>query len=208
MKGDEENLATRWTLIRKLTQTDCDEESWREFYQMYQRLIHGVAIKAGLRNAEAQDIVQETMRSVCEKIHDFKPDPAHGSFKSWLLQMARWRIIDHIRKQPPAKSPSASIEDSGRTSTVARIPDPASLQLEAIWDEQWRKELFGLAVERIKEQVSPDQFQIFDFYMLRQMPVARILRSLKVSRAQVYLARHRVSKLIKKEIKTLAKKMA
>src|SRR4051812_24531093 len=115
MKRDEESLATRWTLIRKLTQADCDEESWNEFYQLYQKLIYGLATKAGLKTAEAEDVVQETMRSVCEKIQNFKPDPAHGSFKSWLLQMARWRVIDQIRKRPPGKS--ASAEDSRRTST-------------------------------------------------------------------------------------------
>ena len=201
-------LATRWTLIRKLARADCDEPSWTEFYQLYQKLIHGLARKSGLSHEEAQDVVQETMRSVCEKIQEFRPDPAHGSFKSWLFQMARWRIIDQLRKRKgaaPTATPAAPTA-TRRTATVERLPDPASLNLDALWETEWQKDLFELAVEKVRTQVSPDQFQIFDFYELHQMPAVKVARTLGVNRGQIYLARHRVLKLIKAEIKALEKK--
>ena len=208
MKPEPEELATRWTLIRKLTRADCDEHSWHEFYELYRKLIHGVARKAGLNHEEAQDAVQETMRSVCEKIQEFQPDPVRGSFKSWLLQTARWRITDQWRKRKGASmAATAPTEETQRTATVERLPDPASLDLDALWEEEWRRDLFALAVERIKGQVSPEQFQIFDFYELRQMPAAKVARSLGVNLGQIYLARHRVLKLIKKEVKALESRM-
>jgi RNA polymerase sigma factor (sigma-70 family) len=208
MKPETDTLATRWTLIRKISNPDCDEQNWNDFYHLYQKLIYGVARKSGLSHEESEDIVQETMRSVCDKIREFVPDPARGSFKSWLLQMARWRIIDQFRKRSKAAPAKASAgDDTRRTATVERIPDPASLQLDAIWEETWRKELFTKAVQKVKNEISPDQFQIFDFYVLRQMPVAKVRRSLGVTLGQIYLARHRTLKLIKKEISTLEKRM-
>ena len=50
----------------------------------------------------------------------------------------------------------------GRTRTIERIPDPASLNVEEIFEGEWRERLFTLAVERLKEQVTASQFQIFD----------------------------------------------
>jgi RNA polymerase sigma-70 factor (ECF subfamily) len=208
MKAETDALATRWTLIRKVSNPDCDEQSWRDFYHLYKKLIYAVARKAGLSHEESEDVVQETMRSVCDKIRDFVPDPARGSFKNWLLQMARWRMTDQFRKRPKSAQSEAPARDGTRsTATIERIPDPASQRLDALWEETWQKELFAKAVEKVKKEISPEQFQIFDFYVLRQMPVSKVTRSLGVSLGQVYLARHRTLKLIKKEIAALEKRL-
>ena len=35
-----------------------------------------------------------------------------------------------------------------RTSTIERIPDPASVGLDGVWEEEWQKAVFAAAVER------------------------------------------------------------
>jgi len=47
---------------------------------------------------------------------------------------------------------------------------------------------------------------MFDFYAVRQWPVGKVAQTLGVSAAQVYLAKHRVTGLIKKEVRALEKK--
>src|SRR2546425_8473448 len=82
MKNDpDELLPTRWILIERLKNWD-DQESWRQFFDTYWKLIYGVAIKSGLTHPEAQDVVQETVMSVCKNMPNFKADPAYGSFKA------------------------------------------------------------------------------------------------------------------------------
>ena len=81
MKNDSDQLlATRWTLIERLKNWD-DQESWRQFFDTYWKLIYGVAIKSGLTHPEAQDVVQETVISVSKSMQNFKADPAYGSTK-------------------------------------------------------------------------------------------------------------------------------
>src|SRR6266481_3693556 len=100
MEDEKDELSsTRWTLIGRLKNWD-DQESWRDFFDTYWKLIYGVARKSDLTPSEAQEVVQETVISVSKKINDFKADPAYGSFKSWLLNLTRWRIIDQVRKRP------------------------------------------------------------------------------------------------------------
>src|SRR5438034_856577 len=84
---------TRKSLLVRLKNWD-DEQSWDEFCKIYERLIHDTARKAGLRNVEAQEVVQETLLSIAKKIAGFNYDPEIGSFKSWLLQITRRRIVD------------------------------------------------------------------------------------------------------------------
>ena len=61
------------------------------------RLIYSVAIKAGLSDADAQDVGQDTVLSVAKKIGEFKSDPALGSFKGWLMLITRRRPKKGLR---------------------------------------------------------------------------------------------------------------
>jgi RNA polymerase sigma factor (sigma-70 family) len=215
-----EFIPTRASLLGRLKNWG-DQESWEDFFNTYWRLIYGVALKAGLSDAEAQDVVQETLLTVAKRIGQFKSDPKLGSFKGWLLLITRRRIADQLEKRGDARksvSPSAAARDtvpcSGggrsrdettRTSTVARVPDPASFDLDACWEEQWRKNLLEAATESVKRQVSPKHYQIFELYVLREWPVSKVAATLGVNLGQVYLAKHRVSNLLAREVKRLEK---
>src|ERR1043165_10231370 len=84
----DEFLPTRRSLLIRLKNWD-DQESWRNFFDTYSRLIYSFARKAGFGDAEAQDVVQETVVTVAKHIPQFEYDPALGSFKSWLLQITQ-----------------------------------------------------------------------------------------------------------------------
>lgn len=201
--GAEDPDATRSSLVNRLHNWN-DHGGWQDFFDRYWKLIYAVAIKAGLSDAEAQDVVQETVVAVAKQMREGGYDRDKSSFKNWLCLITRRRIIDHFRRRTPVMKRSLSAsDDTSRTGTVARVPDPASLELEAVWDEEWRKNLADAAIERVKDLVSPKQFQIFDLYVLKDLPVREVTKLLKVNTAQVYLARHRVSALVKKEVARL-----
>ena len=93
--SDDELIRTRTTLINRL-QNWQDQASWQEFFDVYWKLIYFYAIKSGLTETEAQDVVQETMFSVAKHMPKFKYDRKIGSFKTWLMNMTRWRITDQF----------------------------------------------------------------------------------------------------------------
>jgi len=211
----DEFLPTRRSLLNRLKDWG-DQQSWQEFFGIYSPLIHSVARKAGLTPTETEEVVQETILTVAKKIGDFRSDPALGSFKGWLMVITRRRIADQFEKRardgrlaaamPPVAgvAPGAGTgDDATRTATLNRVPDPASLNLEAFWEEQWQKHLLDTATARVKARVSPKQFQTFELYVLREWPVTKVARTLGVSAASVYLAKHRVGALLKKELKKL-----
>jgi RNA polymerase sigma-70 factor (ECF subfamily) len=167
-----------------------------------------VAIQAGLTDQEAQEAVQETVITVARRIPEFKYDPSVCSFKTWLLNLTRWRITDQLRKRRPDLFANRQKSDqTPHTSTVDRIPDPASLDLTAVWEEQWEQHLMAAALGKVKRRVSPEQYQMFDLCVYKQWPVKKIARELGVSRGAVYLARHRITAMLKQEIKSLEKKL-
>jgi RNA polymerase sigma-70 factor (ECF subfamily) len=197
-------LATRRSLIDRLANWD-DQRRWQEFFDTYWKLIYAAARRSGLTDAEAQDVVQETIITVARQIEKLRYDPAVGSFKGWLLQITRWRIGDQFRKRDRAAM--SLTNDDRQTATIERVPDPNVVDLEAFWEKEWQQNLFAAAITRVKKKVDPKQFQIFDCYVRKEWPAQEVARKLRVSVGQVYLARHRIGATLKKEIKALEKRL-
>jgi len=195
---------TRRSLVDRLANWD-DQRRWQEFFDAYWKLIYSAARQSGLADAEAQEVVQETVITVAKKIHKLKYDPAIGSFKGWLLQITRWRIADQFRKREPGNAKRPRTADDRFTATIERIPDSQGVDLDALWEKEWQQNLFEAAITRLKKKIDPKQFQIFDCYVRKEWPAQKVAEQLRVSVGQVYLARHRVSALLKKEIKALEK---
>jgi RNA polymerase sigma-70 factor (ECF subfamily) len=168
-------------------------------------LIYSAARKSGLTDAEAQEVVQETVIAMAKNIDKLKYDPAIGSFKGWLLQITRWRIADQFRKREPGNAKRPHPHDDRLTSTIERVPDSRIVDLDAVWEAEWKDNLFEAAISRVKKKVEPKQFQIFDCYVRKEWPAQKVAERLRVNVGQVYLARHRVGALLKKEIKALEK---
>jgi RNA polymerase sigma factor (sigma-70 family) len=197
-------LATRRSLVERLADWG-DRKRWQEFFDTYWKLIYSAARKSGLTDAEAQEVVQETVITVAKKIDKLKYDPAIGSFKGWLLQITRWRIADQFRKRVPGEPERPGLADDHSTATIERVPDSQVVDLEALWEKEWQENLLEAAIARVKKKVTPKQFQIFDCYLRKEWPAEKVAEHLHVNIGQVYLARHRVSALLKKEIKALEK---
>jgi len=193
---EDELIPTRTTLIHRLKNWQ-DQSGWQEFFDTYWKLIYGVAIKGGLTKTEAQDVVQETMLSVAKHVPDFKYDRKIGSFKAWLLNMTRWRMIDQLRKRGyPIDS---RIEH--------KLTDQSDSDLEKLWDAEWEQNLYDAAVTRVKRHLDPQKYQIFDFYVNKQWTPGKVAKTFGISVNQVYLAKHRVIELIKEEVKRLEAEM-
>jgi RNA polymerase sigma factor (sigma-70 family) len=203
-RNDDPSIATRASLLGRLRDVE-DRASWQRFFDTYSRLIHGVALRAGLTDAEAQDVVQETVISVAKHLPGFRYDPKVCSFKTWMLRLTRWRIIDQLRKRLPSEQRMEISGDDEATVTAAldQLTGGKAPELEAVWNEEWEKTLLAAATERVKQRVSPDTFQMFDLYVQRQMPVTEVARLLGTNIAKVYLAKHRVSKLLRETIAEL-----
>lgn len=209
-------LQTRSSLLNRLKAGD-DSQSWQEFYRTYGGLIRFFAQKAGLTADEAEEVVQETAIGVARRLPEFTYDPKVCRFKTWLLNLARWRIKDQLRKRRNLRlggrvsenigqSRRAS-DDTAQTATVERIPDPSVPEFGAEWDAAWERNQFARALENVRSRVAERQFQIFDLYVTKNWSAEDVARTLSISVARVYLTKHRISAAIIKETRRIEKQL-
>jgi len=201
--GTDSFLPTRQSLLSRLRDRQ-DEDGWREFFDTYWRLIYRVARQAGLDDATAQDVVQNTFVYLTRRMPKFRYDPARGSFKSWLRRVTRSRVSVFRRraeaKEPPL--PELPLEEDN-INVWESIPDPAGDAVDEIWQREWEDNLLKVALRRMAPKVSAQQLMIFELAALGEVPLKQVARKLDVSLMQVYLARHRVGKLFKAEVARL-----
>jgi RNA polymerase sigma factor (sigma-70 family) len=197
-----ELIPTRTTLLKRLKDWQ-DQPSWQDFFDTYWKLIYSVAVKGGLTETEAQEVVQETMISVARHMPSFKYDRSAGSFKTWLLKMTRWRITDQLRKRKGLSVYDAPDEIVAGTQTTDKILDPASDLLDILWNTEWEKNLYDAALDKVKRRLDPQKYQIFDFYVNKEWSPEKIAEAFGIPIGQVYLAKHRVTELIAEEVQKL-----
>ena len=89
---------------------------------------------------------------------------------------------------------------------LMEIPNSGPGELEAKWEDEWQTNLLSAAIDRVKNRVNEEHFQIFDLYVIQQLPVKQVAQMLGVNIGQIYLAKFRVSNMIKKEVRLLEEK--
>jgi len=203
------SIQTHPSLLNRL-KTGDDADSWNDFYRIYGKLVRDFAIRAGLTDSEADEVVQETAISIARHLPQYRYDPKVCRFKTFLLNQTAWRIKDQLRKRKkdahwaePGQSPAPDNNDTSTTATIHRIPDSAAADLDVLFEAEWRENLFAAALERVKQKFSLKQYQIFDLVVLKEWPATDVAKSLSVTLANVYVTRHRISAAIKKETKRL-----
>ena len=209
---DPDSIPTRQSLLERLKDLG-NQEDWRRFFDTYWRLIHATAVKAGLTETEAEEVVQEVMIAAAKKLPEFTYQPGKDSLKGWLLAVTRWKVNDQYRKRrgayaegSPVPGPAqggpgpAGADETARTSTIERVPDPAPPKLDEHWEAEWHANLLRAALDRIKRQVNPAHYEIYHLAVVQGLSPRDTARALGLSLAQVYLVKHRIGRLLRAEV--------
>src|SRR5262245_5365635 len=109
-------------------------------HRRFARLIFGLAVQT-LDRAAAEDLVQEVFLAVWRNAGRF--DPERGSVRSWILQIAHFRLLNELRRR--SRQPEIVADDGVALGGVADDePGPA----EATWQAH-RRALVAAALEEL-----------------------------------------------------------
>jgi RNA polymerase sigma-70 factor (ECF subfamily) len=201
MNANDDLIPTRQSLLNRLRNWD-DTASWQCFFDTYWKLIYKTASSAGLNATEAEEVVQDTLISVCKAIRNFEYDPSRGSFKGWLRTTTTWRIQDHLRKRRRRQIGSSTGISADWLGPLVTQP-PGVDSIAQNWEADWEENLADAALERVKQNVPAKQFQIFDLAVFKRWPTGRIAKAFHVNAGYVYLTKHRLKAQLRTEVKKL-----
>jgi|SRR5690242_14992066 RNA polymerase sigma factor (sigma-70 family) len=191
-----ESPTTRHTLLARLDPPG-DEAAWHEFVALYEPLVYRLARHTGLQDADAHDVCQEVFRAVARAIGRW--DPAGGSFRGWLLRIARNLTLNVLAAQ--RRHPRGSGDSEVQALLAAQPgPDPATT---ALFDAEYQRRLFEWAAEAVRGEVTLKTWQAFWYTAVDGRPAKEVAAELGLSAGAVYIARSRVLARLRRRIERL-----
>jgi RNA polymerase sigma-70 factor (ECF subfamily) len=127
--------STSLTLIQKLAEPARDQAAWERFVDLYAPLLHFWALKNGLRQDEAADLVQDVLIELLQRLPQFEYDQQQ-SFRGWLRRIIHNRAIDSFRRKGRLPAQLAS----GVLSNL-----DAADHVQSFSDDEYRSQLAGRA---------------------------------------------------------------
>jgi RNA polymerase sigma-70 factor (ECF subfamily) len=189
-----ESPTTRLTLLARLRDIG-NAQAWSEFVDLYAPLLYRLARRHGLQDADAADLTQDVLRAVVHALPRLAYNPARGSFRGWLLTVARNQVrkFANSRRRRPMGSGSTGIHE-----LLQSQPAPEE---EALWEQEYQQRLFEWAAERVRDQFRPATWQAFWLTFVDGKAPREAGEALGLSVGAVYIARNRVLARIRDEVR-------
>jgi RNA polymerase sigma-70 factor (ECF subfamily) len=179
---------TQTSLLRRV-RDPADRDSWGEFVALYEPLLLSYVRKKGLRDHDAQDVVQSIFISLFRALPTFSLDHGRGRFRTWLWQITSNAVNDYLRKRRRIDR----VEDEKRQQfDEAPTPEP-----DPEWLATHRKRLLEFAMQQVKSQTAPKTWACFELHLLKGKPGAEVAEALELTANTVYVNASRVMSRIR-----------
>jgi RNA polymerase sigma-70 factor (ECF subfamily) len=188
---------TSASLLERLRRDPTDEAAWSAFVALYARKIHAWCRHWGLQEADAQDVTQNVLVKLADKMRTFTYDPAL-SFRAWLKTVAHhaWRDYVDGRRRTVAASADNGVAEALET---AQARDDLLQRLQ----EEFDLELLERAIARVRQRVLPHTWEAFRLTAMEGQSGAEVAAALNMKVAGVFVAKREVRLLLQEEIRRL-----
>ena len=172
-----------------------DGGAWSQFVRIYSPLVYQFARRNGLQDADAADVTQDVLRTVAQAMPDFDYDSARGSFRGWLMCVARTRFYNFLTAR------RRQTLGSGDTATLKVLENqPSPNDEEHRWEQEYRKCVFDWAAEEIRDRFQDSTWSAFWQTSVEGRQTKEVACSLGMTVEAVYLARSRVLARLRRKI--------
>ncbi len=195
--GNLADSGTRITLLGRLKRDPTNQAAWGEFVDHYGPKIMGWCQKWNLQEADSQDVTQNVLLKLAEKLRDFTYDPSR-SFRAWLKTVAQHACSDFLqsRMRPGLGSGDSQV---GQFLNNAEAHQDLVKHLE----EEFDREILDEAMHRVRLRVAPQTWKAFWLTAWEGLSGADAAERIPMQVAQVYVAKRRVQKMLQDEVAKL-----
>lgn len=167
-----------------------DHEAWQRLVELTTPLLFAWAYRAGLRDHDAADLVQDVLAVLVEKLPNFVYDHER-SFRGWLRVVTTNKFLERRRKLAPrAVSPDDAL--------LGELPDPTIL--EPFWEEEYRRQLVARAMELMQTHFQPATWKACWEHVVSGRSAIEVAAELGTTTAAVYVAKGRVLRKLRAEL--------
>jgi RNA polymerase sigma-70 factor (ECF subfamily) len=184
--------STSTSLLQRLRKPE-ETEAWDRFARLYTPILLRWARRPqfGLQAADAEDLVQEVVIDLVRKLREWSYDP-NRKFRTWLYGILYHKWVDLCRRK--GRSPPAGADG---LSSVECTPDTDP------GDAEEQQFLLCRALELMQTEFAATTWKACWLAVAEERPAAEVAAELGITENAVYLAKSRVLRRLRKELKGL-----
>jgi RNA polymerase sigma factor (sigma-70 family) len=190
--------ATSLSLLDRLRQQP-DAEAWRRLVELYTPLIRGWLRRHQIAPQDAEDLTQDVLAVLVRDLPGFQHNGRPGAFRAWLRTSTVHRARNFWRQRrahPPASGGSDFLE------ALEQLEDPNSA-LSRLWDQEHDQHVARRLLELLAPQFEPCTWRAFRRVVVDGVKAADVAAELRVSVNAVLLAKSRVLRRLRQELRGL-----
>jgi RNA polymerase sigma-70 factor (ECF subfamily) len=182
---------TLFERVRSHRRHQSDPEACERFVRLYRPLVYGRCVRMGLQAADAEDVTQEVLLEVLDRLDTFERQRP-GSFRRFLNQAVCWRVQDFQRRRARANERRL---DSG-LEIAAGPAEP---------EEITASEVRLGALELLLQEAGIDEklAELVRLRLVAKMPAKQVGEQMKMSEGAVNTATCRVKKMLRERFRDL-----
>ncbi|MGF1579777.1 MAG: RNA polymerase sigma factor [Gemmataceae bacterium] len=188
---------TRVSLLKRLRDQPEDHSAWDEFVDRYAPQLYAWCRQWRLQDADAQDITQNVLVKLAEKMRSFEYD-ATGSFRAWLKTVTRNAWNDFVKSQQRAVQGAGHQEVEELLGNVEASEHLVS-HLESLFD----LEVLELASSRVQARVDVQSWEAFRLTAREHVSSTQVAGRLNMTVSAVYKAKSRLLQMIREEVEKM-----
>jgi len=187
---------------------DRDPEAWRRLVQIYTPLVMSWCHRFGCDLHTSEDIAQETFLAASRSIASLRSDGATGSFRRWLWQIAKNKLIDLRRRYPASMIPPGGSTAAMHLLQIADVKqsgEPESLPDSDPSSPDMLRELIFKALELVRVEFHETSWKAFWRSSIDGMPTDVVANELGTTSASVRQSRSRILRRLRTELGDVAR---
>lgn len=191
------NETTRSSVLKAVADTE-NEAAWARFFDLYAGFVFSIVRSKGLKEEEADDVVQVVFADLVRMMPTFKYDRIKGKFRSYLIALVHWRVKDRLRIARREKELMADYMDE-----AAHLP----LADKDFAEREWQAAALEEALRRIKPDVRPEHYAAFVSSAVEGQDTETVMRLYNLSRDNLYQIRKRLTAKLQETVSVVLTEM-
>jgi RNA polymerase sigma-70 factor (ECF subfamily) len=183
--------------LQRVQQGPDDEAAWDAFVERYGPRILAWCRHWQLQESDAQDVTQEVLLQLVEKLRRFQYDRGR-SFRAWLKTLVHHAWQDFMDRRRRAGLGTGDSDVLERLNSV-EARDNLEQQLQEVFD----REVLEEAMARVRSRVAPHTWEAFRLLTFEGLSGAEVAPRVGMQVTMAYVAKSKVQKMLREEIDAL-----
>lgn len=191
------DATTRSSVLKALSDIG-NEVAWARFFDLYAGFVFAISRSKGLSAEDADDVVQNVFADLARKLPTFEYDRRKGRFRSYLLELVNWRIIDRLK----AGKRKAELEAAYFSEKKHAVAADGSVA-----EREWQTAALNEALRRLQTEVDESHFAAFVESTVEGVDTETVVKLHGITRDNLYQIRARLTAKLKPLVAAVLKEM-